>query len=390
MTIPNQNTLGYLGVKQKTPPNVTQHRLDPLPQNIFGFDIGDIWINTVTHTSWILMSKAGGIGDWVPSAGGSIQVKQVTGNAGIASPVNGNINIQGVNGITTAGAGDSVSIDNSSLLRADDATLASFVGSRIDVHGTNGIGTTTTAPNIININNTSTITTGDANATSYVAGNLLFTNTNGLSTTQVGAGNIGVGIAAPISIANGGTNAVAMGTNTGIVKYDGTSLVPSTTALIDANNIYTNTSQPVFFSYLSATTGAVTGDGTYYTILFDMAPLNRGSCYNPATGIFTAPKTGIYSFTTCILINSISVTNTNFIFFLQSNLSGYRLLEGNAQNFHSSTGEIAGSGSIIQPMTAGDTMDVMVFVEGSMAADVKVFGGALPSGFTCFSGCLLT
>src|SRR5258706_10844124 len=46
------------------------------------------------------------------------------------------------------------------------------------------------------------------------------------------------------AIAGGGTNATSMSTTTGIVKYDGTSLVTSTTAKIDASNRYTNTSQP--------------------------------------------------------------------------------------------------------------------------------------------------
>lgn len=44
----------------------------------------------------------------------------------------------------------------------------------------------------------------------------------------------------PIELSKGGTNATTMATNSGIIKFDGTSLVTSSTAKIDSNNVYTD------------------------------------------------------------------------------------------------------------------------------------------------------
>lgn len=172
----------------------------------------------------------------------------------------------------------------------------------------------------------------------------------------------------------------------GVSQYDATqfNVAAGVVTLTGINN-----ANPAFFAYLSAPTAAVTGEGSTYTILFDTAPVNRGACYVPGTGIFTAPSTGIYSFTTNILLNSFTATDTDYIILLQGSYNGFRVAEGSSVGMKTATNEIAASGSVIIPMTIGDTMVVNVLVFGSMAKDVKVFGGALPSGFSSFSGCLL-
>lgn len=60
MTIPDLNPLGYTGLKQKNPSNVVHHKADPTQFDNVGFDLGDIWINTVAQTAWILVSKSAG------------------------------------------------------------------------------------------------------------------------------------------------------------------------------------------------------------------------------------------------------------------------------------------------------------------------------------------
>lgn len=100
----------------------------------------------------------------------------------------------------------------------------------------------------------------------------------------------------PVELSKGGTNATSMATNTGILKYDGTRLVTSTTAKIDANNIYTNTSQPRFSAYRNGDVANVTGDNTAYSYICDVEYYDIGSNYDSGTGIFTAPVDGLYLF----------------------------------------------------------------------------------------------
>lgn len=100
----------------------------------------------------------------------------------------------------------------------------------------------------------------------------------------------------PVELSKGGTNATSMATSTGIVKYDGTRLVTSSTDLIDSSNRITNASQPSFIVSLANNILNVTGDGTAYTIIFDVEAVDRGNNFDITTGIFTAPVTGNYFF----------------------------------------------------------------------------------------------
>jgi len=120
----------------------------------------------------------------------------------------------------------------------------------------------------------------------------------------------------PVELSKGGTNATSMATNTGIVKYDGTRLVTSSSATLDASNMYTNTAQPFFSAWLSATALNVTGDGTTFSLVCDTVDNNVGAAYSGVTGIFTAPINGVYLFSSQVYIAggaNLNIARINFV-----------------------------------------------------------------------------
>jgi len=190
---------------------------------------------------------------------------------------------------------------------------------------------------------------------------------------------------APLVIAEGGTNAITMATSTGIVKYDGTSLVTSSAAKIDSSNRMTNSSQPAFFAYLSASVTNVTGDGTIYqlgtspnplTVLFD-----RGSNFN-TNGTFTAPVTGIYFLSTYILCQNLTAT-------MQTNMGILTTLSPYFSSFGGSfTGNNTLQITVLASMTAGDTAIAQVAVNNGTKT-AGVFGDGVGDLRTYFCGYLV-
>lgn len=173
-----------------------------------------------------------------------------------------------------------------------------------------------------------------------------------------------------LAIANGGTNATSMATSTGIVKYDGTRLVTSSTAKIDSSNRSTNTSQPAFFAYLNSTASSVTGDGTVYTIVFNATLFDQNSNFNTSTGTFTAPVTGKYQINVTILGQSLTTAMTATVVLVTTAHSYIPL-----NNTGAFTGNNSYVFSLLVPMSASDTMTVTFQASGGSKV-VSVFGDA--------------
>ena len=171
-----------------------------------------------------------------------------------------------------------------------------------------------------------------------------------------------IGSNIPIEVSLGGTNATSFATNTGIVKYDGTRLVTSSTAKVDASNRFVNASQPAFCAYRSSLQANVTGNGTAVSLVYDTELYDITNNYNNATGVFTAPVDGLYSFTASFL--SVPANNATQVYIYINKVSegGYvrpetfahnASLETNYVIMHKEIQVAAGDGVRVQAIVAG-------------------------------------
>jgi hypothetical protein len=188
----------------------------------------------------------------------------------------------------------------------------------------------------------------------------------------------------PIEISKGGTNATSFSTADGIVKYDGTRLVTSSTAKIDASNRQTNTGQPAFSAYLASTALNKTGNSTVYVIGTDALTeiYDQGGDFN-VNGTFTAPITGKYIFVSYsqLVGCTIAAACTNLI--TTSNRLYYNAYRRAASNL-----DFLVINSCIADMDAGDTATTSVTGIGE-AADTDDVAGDATNFLTGFAGHLL-
>jgi hypothetical protein len=177
------------------------------------------------------------------------------------------------------------------------------------------------------------------------------------------------------------------------VNFNGSSNTINTTTqtgLITRPGIVRSTTQPCFLSHLSANATSVTGDGTTVTIVYDTVDQQQGGTnYASGTGIFTAPFTGWYQFSTNLFLTGLLVTHTEVLCvwtFTGSSISS-RFFDNNGGLIRNPSNQLACSGSIITFMSATDTLKVQLTVGGGTKA-VSVSGGA-GSPQTNFAGFFL-
>lgn len=171
---------------------------------------------------------------------------------------------------------------------------------------------------------------------------------------------IAVGTAGQIFTSNGTSSLPAfkgsLSTTNGIVKFDGTTITTSSTALIDASNRMTNTSQPAFLAGGSLVSN-VTGDGTVYTVSFSNEIFDQGSNYNNETFIFTAPVTGRYVFYFGLTARDLNTaTHTqNVLSFVSTGLTLTAFDTKNSIGAIPTNTQLSFSGSCYVNMAATDT-----------------------------------
>jgi len=147
-----------MGVEAITPPSFIAEERGPTPRDYSSFNLGALWLNSLTQEIWILVSKERQIATWRMFGGTGSGILTITGDSGGAVPGDGmdNINILGTSGEVVV-TGDiptytlTISLgDTVSLSYPTDAGTALPSGNELNIIGGPGI-TTTGAGNTVTI-----------------------------------------------------------------------------------------------------------------------------------------------------------------------------------------------------------------------------------------------
>ena len=203
------NPLQYTGVIAPNPPNLNVERRNPRTSDYTAYRIGELWLNAVNQTYWVLTSKAAQVATWTQLSTGQNELQTLTGNSGgaVSADVNQNINFVGTDTITVVGnpGSNTLTITPSGDIAdsfSTDAGIATPVVGVLTIAGGSNIGTTGAGSTVtVNLDNTVSIsgsftagtgitsTTGNIVATAgnvvITAGNLTLPDTNTAATEGI-------------------------------------------------------------------------------------------------------------------------------------------------------------------------------------------------------------
>lgn len=163
-----------------------------------GYQIGQIWVNTETLTSYILSGFLSGAASWLTAGAVGGGVTQLTGGADVVLPDAGNITISGAGGISVTGAASTVTITGTGVgtsTLTGNVGVATQAGGNVNVVGA-GLITTTGAGNTLTVTDSGVGSVLSMAGTATPAANIL---------TVVGAGTVTTSAAgSTLTITGGG------------------------------------------------------------------------------------------------------------------------------------------------------------------------------------------
>lgn len=193
--------------------------------------------------------------------------------------------------------------------------------------------------------------------------------------------NLDGAVIGPASVTDS-TFALFDGTTGKLIKSNSATQVATTLGGTAALVALLGANRPQFSAYKSSVTSDQTGDTTAYTVAFDTEEFDVGS--NFASNTFTAPVTGNYRLTAYVYLQGLTSSHTTGdLAFVTSDSRNYFLASGPFGTQRDANNELMIGGTMVVPLTAGQSVTVRLRVNGGTKV-VDIFGGAART--TAFSG----
>lgn len=178
---------------------------------------------------------------------------------------------------------------------------------------------------------------------------------------------------------NEGANSFTIGCQSSTAKYvmsnGGTLATNQFFTYTPANNQINLPLQCSFHAWISTAQNNVTGDGAVHFVIFQTERYDVSSSYNNATGVFTAPISGKYMFTTEVIFEGITAGMVwgSLGFWVNGGAYVGGVAYLNSANFSALGIFYSHPCTVIMSLNAGDTVQVRVFISGgARVADITV------------------